>query len=87
VIIGRDPDTRDASGKVIKGKEHYADPKGAPQAWALLAMHPDYREVEVEEEEAAPTDAVPTREELIADLLSLIQTDPDIIAAAGLVKK
>jgi hypothetical protein len=50
-------------------------------------MHPDYREVEVEEEEAAPTDAVPTREELIADLLSLIQTDPDIIAAAGLVKK
>jgi len=60
VLIGRDADTRDASGKVIKGKAHYADPKGAPQAWALLAMHPDYREVEVEEEEPAPTNTEPT---------------------------
>ena len=75
VIIGRDPDTRDASGKVVKGKEHYADPKGAPQAWALLAMHPDYREVEVEEEEAPTTETEPT------------EADEEAFARAYLAKK
>jgi hypothetical protein len=86
VVISRDADTQGPNGEVIKGKVHYADPKGAAQAWARLQLSSRFRLPKHEEDavEASVKDEPPTREELLSDLRTLIQTDPDLIAEAGL---
>lgn len=86
VVISRDPDTQGPNGEVIKGKVHFADPKGAAQAWARLQLSSRFRLPKQEEDaaEVSVKDAPPTREELLSDLRTLIQTDPDLLEAAGL---
>ena len=89
VAIGKEPDELDARGKVVKkGKVHYADPKGGGTAYAMLVHRRSFAEQAAlmnDEEETASN--APTREELIADLRTLMQTDPDLIAEAGLQPK
>jgi len=74
--------------KDSEGTERLADPAGAKQAMVMLARQSYYQQDdEIEEDEEGPNDAQPTREELIADLRTLMQTDPDLFEAVGLVKK
>lgn len=85
VVIAQEPDTTGPNGEVVKGKRWYADPKGAPQAWARLQLSSRFRLPKQEDAlEVSVKDAPPTREELLSDLRTLIQTDPDLIAEAGL---
>lgn len=89
VVISKEPDTQGPNGEIIKGNVQYADPKGAAQAWARLQLSSRFRLPKQEEEavEVSVKDAPPTREELLSDLRTLIQTDPDLIAEAGLSVK
>jgi len=70
----------------IDGVKRIANIEGARQAMVLLDRIPEASEVEPVEV-GEPEKTAPTREELIADLRTLVQTDPDLIAEAGLSVK
>ena len=85
--IGKEPDTLDDKGKVIiKGKMRYANPRAAPQAMGMLQRRLSFWKPWDEDDEAAATHE-PTREDLIADLRTLMQTDPGLLEEAGLQPK
>jgi len=43
VVIARDPDSRDANGAIVRGKEHVANPRGAGTAQWRLSCRPNFR--------------------------------------------
>lgn len=90
-IISTTPDVKDTAGNVVqKGRTLRANVKCAQQAaWLLGFTSPRFQEGYAERLAATeePEKTAPTREELIADLRTLVQTDPDLIAEAGLSVK
>lgn len=70
----------------LDGVKRIANIEGARQAMVLLDRIPEASEAEPVEV-GEPEKAAPTRDELIADLRTLVQTDPDLIAEAGLSVK
>ena len=68
VAIGKEPDTKDANGKTVKGKMHYADPRGGANAYSILvstrkSFTSQAALMDDEEEAASTAPREPTEEE------------------------